>query len=133
MRDVFSIEENHDPLIAKKEKIVSPKNFPANPSYHRSENGFVDQSKEKKSDNIMCMIGEITYIDDLSNFDQYDDDYVLQTEANLVEKSTVGLWEEVQFQQLENSDQLMHISYDSDEESLENFEVSEGYLPLFFT
>ena len=43
------------------------------------------------------------------------------------------MWEEVQFQQLENSDHPMHISYDSDEESLENLEVSEGSLPLCFT
>ena len=45
----------------------------------------------------MCMIGDITYIDDLPKFDQYDDDYVVQTEANLAEQSIVGLWEEVQF------------------------------------
>ena len=45
------------------------------------------------------MIGDITYINDLPNFDQYDNYYVLQTESNLAEKSTVGLWEEeVQFQ-----------------------------------
>lgn len=80
----------------------------------------------------MCMIGEITYIDDLQNFDQYNDDYVLQTKANLVEQSTVGFWEEVQFQQLENSDQPMHIYDDRGEENAENFEISEGYLPLCF-
>ena len=79
MRDVFSVHNYHDPLIPENEEIASPKNFPANPSYHRSENGFVDQSEEKKSDNIMCMIGDITYIDDLPNFDQYDNNYVLQT------------------------------------------------------
>ena len=47
----------------------------------------------------MCMIGDITYIDDLPKFDQYDDDYIVQIEANPVEHSSVGLWEEeVQFQ-----------------------------------
>ena len=40
------------------------------------------------------MSGDTTYNDDLPKFDQYDDDYVLQTEANLVEQSTVGIWEE---------------------------------------
>ena len=45
----------------------------------------------------------------------------------------VGLWkEEVQFQQLEYSDQPMHIYDDRDEENAENFEISEGSLPLFF-
>ena len=43
------------------------------------------------------MIGDITYIDEFSKFDQYDDDYVLQIEGYLAEQSTVGLWEEVQF------------------------------------
>ena len=42
MRDVFSIQHHHEPLIPKKEEIASHKNFPANPTYHRSENGFVD-------------------------------------------------------------------------------------------
>ena len=39
---------------------------------------------------------------------------------------------EVHFQQLEYSDQPMHISYGNDEESAESFDVSEGYLPLCF-
>ena len=81
MRDLFSIEYHHDPLIPKKEEIASPKYFLTNPKHHRSKNGFVYQFEEKKYDNIMCMLGDITYIDDLPNFYQYDDDYVLQTEA----------------------------------------------------
>ena len=52
----------------------------------------------------MCTIGDITYIDDFPNFDQYDDDYVLQIEANIAEQSIVGLWEDAQFQQLKNND-----------------------------
>ena len=43
--------------------------FPANPRYHGLENGFVDQFKEKKFDNLMCMMGDITYIDDFPKFD----------------------------------------------------------------
>ena len=42
------------------------------------------------------------------------------------------MWEEVLFQQLENSNHPMHIIQDNDEESLENWEVSERYLPLCF-
>ena len=73
------------------------------------------------------------YTDDLPQFDQYDDDYVLRTEANLADESVASLCEEeVHFQQLEYSDQPMHISYDNYEESAENFEVSEGSLPFCF-
>lgn len=68
-RDEFYIQDHHDPPILDKENIASPKKFLANPSYNRFENGFVDQSEEKKYDNIMCMIGDITYIDDLPKFD----------------------------------------------------------------
>ena len=44
------------------------------------------------------MLDDVFYIDDLPKFDQYDDDYVLQTKANLADKSAAGLWkEEVHF------------------------------------
>jgi len=79
------------------------------------------------------MLDDVLYTDDLPQFDQYEYDYVPETEANLADKSAASLWEEeVHFQQLEYSDQPMHISYDNDEESAENFEVSEGYLPFCF-
>ena len=39
---------------------------------------------------------------------------------------------EIQFQQLENSDDFIHINYESEEESSENFEISEASLPLCF-
>ena len=75
-------------------------------------------------------IDDVFYTDELPQFDQYDDDYVLQTEANLADKSVASLCEdEVHFQQLEYSDQPIHISYDNDEESAVDFEVK--YLFLF--
>ena len=43
---------------------------------------------------MTCMLDDVFYIDDLAQFDQYDDDYVLQTEANLVAKPTTSLREE---------------------------------------
>lgn len=133
MRDEFSVQDHHDPLILEKEEGASPKHLPTNPSYHIPENGFIDKSEEKQSANLMCMFDDITF-DDFPNFDKYDDDYFIQIEANLTDQSTAGLWEEeVQFQQLEYSDQPMHISYGSEEESEKNLEVSEGSLPLCFT
>lgn len=41
----------------------------------------------------MCTFDDITF-DDLPKFDQYDDDYVLQTKANIVDQWTASLWEE---------------------------------------
>jgi len=58
------------------------------------ENGFVDQPMEKKYANPMCMIDDIPYIDDLPKCDQYDDDYVIEIEANSSKKSTTCFWDE---------------------------------------
>ena len=40
------------------------------------------------------MLDDVFYTNDLPQFDQYDDDYVLQTGANLADKSVASLWEE---------------------------------------
>ena len=39
---------------------------------------------------------------------------------------------EIQVQQLERSDHLIHFSNEDEEESAENFEISEGTLPFCF-
>ena len=62
---------------------------PTNSIYHKSESKLVDQFKEEQTGNLICLIGEIIYVDDSPNFDQSDDDDVLQTEANLTEPSAV--------------------------------------------
>ena len=81
---------------------------------------------------MTCMLDDVFYTDDLPQFDQYDDDYVLQTEVNLADKSIASLWEEkVHFQQFEYSDQSSHISYGNDEESAVNFEVKDLCLFVF--
>ena len=38
----------------------------------------------------------------------------------------------MQFQQIEDSNQLMQINYEIKEERVQNLEISEGSLPLFF-
>ena len=64
------------------------------------------------------MVGDINYIDDSPRFDQYvDNDDDFQTEANFVEYLALDLWEEAQFHQLEEGNQPIHSSNDSDEES----------------
>ena len=94
---------------------------------------FVDHLGEESIVDMTYMLDDMFYTDDLPRFDQYDDDYVLQTEANLAIKQAASFCEEdVHFQQLEYSDQPMHMSYDNDEESAKKFEVSEGSLPFCF-
>ena len=123
--------QTHDSLI-KEEQVADPKHFVSYPSCH--SDCFIDHLEEERAVDMTFMLDDVLYNDDLPQFDQYDDDYVLQTEANLADKSTTSLWkEEVHFQQLEYSDQPIHISCDNDEESVANFEVSEGSLPFFFT
>lgn len=58
------------------------------------ENGFVDQPMEKQSADLMCMLDDITYIDDSPKYDQYDDDYVFEIEADSSRQSTACFWEE---------------------------------------
>ena len=47
---------------------------------------------------MTCMLDDVFFSDDLPQFGQYDDDYVLQTEASFGDKSVVGFRkEEVHF------------------------------------
>ena len=81
----------------------------------------------------MCMFDAITSFDDFPKYDQYDDNHVLQVQTNFSEQSEASLGnKEIQFQQLENSDHLIHVSYESEEESAEKLEISEASLPLCF-
>lgn len=57
-------------------------------------NGFVNQSMEDKSSDIMCMLDFIPYIDELPKYDQYDDDYVVEIEADSSRKSAACFWKE---------------------------------------
>ena len=121
-------------MLIEEEQVVDPKHFVSYPSCQRSDNDcFVDHLGEERTVDMTCMLDDVFYTDDLPQFDQYDDNYVLQTEANLADKSAARLWEEeIHFQQLEYNVRPSHISYDSDEESAANFEVSEGSLPFCF-
>jgi len=89
----------HDSLI-EEEQVVDPKLFLSYPSFHRYENDyFIDHLVEERSVEMTCMLDDVFYTDDLHKFDQYDDDdYVLQIEAGLANKSVASLWkEEVHF------------------------------------
>jgi len=115
--------QDHGSLIEEKQ-VADPKHFLSYPSGHRPDNDcFIDHLGEERSIDMTCMLDDVFYINYFPKFNQYDDDDVPQTAASLADKSTAGLWkEEVHFQQLEYSDQSLHISYGSEEESVENFE-----------
>ena len=89
---------------------------------------------EEQSPNLLCESANISSFSNLPKYDQYDDDYVPQIQINLIEESETILGnKKVQVQQLESSDQLLHFSYEVEEESVENFEVSECSLPFCFS
>ena len=114
INQVLNIQEASKPSCEQKISVHSP----ANLVYHKSKSELVDQFKEEKTGNPICLIGEIIYVDDSPNFDQFDDDDVVQIEANLIEPSVVGLWEEDQYHQLEKINQPIQFTYEIDEESL---------------
>ena len=114
------------------EQVANPKHFVSCLSSRKD--CFADHLGEERPTDMTCMLDDMFYTNDFPQFDQYDDDdYAFQIEANLADKLATSLWEEeLHFQQLEYSDQPMHISYYNDEESAANFEVSEGSLPFCF-
>jgi hypothetical protein len=93
-----------------------------------------NQLVEEKSVDIICLFYDISYMDDLPKYYQYDDDYVIKIEADSSKQPEACFWEkEAQFQQLKYDNQPMYINHDSNEENVENFKVSENYLPLCFS
>ena len=120
-------------MIPQQEELENHEQIPTNSNYHRSEDRFIEKNLEEKYPDLMYMFDDITSFDDLPKYDQYDDNHVLQIQTNFTEQSEASLGnKEIQFQQLENSDHFIHISYESEEESAKNLEISEASLPLCF-
>ena len=87
----------------------------------------------EQSADLVCILDNIPSMNKLPKYDQYDDDYVLQTQANTTEKSVTSLWDkDSHFRELQYSDQKIQISYESEEESVEILGEREGYLPFFY-
>ena len=91
------------------------------------EINFIDQLAEEIFLDLICMFYDITHFDDLPKYDKYDDDYVFKIKVDSSSQSST------RFQHFKEDSQLTHVVYGSEEESVENLEVSEEYLPLFFT
>ena len=97
-RNKYDVQD-HGSLIEEK-NVGDPKYFLSYPSCHRYDNDcLIYHLVEERYVDLTCMLDDILYMDDLPKFDQYDDDYVLQTKANLADQSVADLWEEeIQFQ-----------------------------------
>ena len=60
------------------------------------------ESEEEKSVDPLFIIDDIPSFEYLPKYDQYDDNYILQIQANFTEQSEASFWdEETQFQQPE--------------------------------
>jgi hypothetical protein len=131
-------------LFFEEENVTDLNHFSINYCYNRSQNDYFmyslhamdkdetqNQFVEEQSADIICMLDDFYFMDDLPNYDQYDDDYI---KVDSSKQSTSCFWEEeAQFQQFKYDDHLVHINHGSNEENEENFKVSENYFPLCFS
>jgi hypothetical protein len=81
----------------------------------------------------MCMIDDLSYLDNLPKYDQYDDDYVVEIDVDCSKKPVACFWEKEAQLQLKYDNQPVHINYDSNEENAENLRVSGKSFPLCFS
>jgi hypothetical protein len=88
-----------------------------------------NQLVEEQSIDMMCMFDDISFMDDLPKYDQYDDDY---TKVNSSKQSTTYCWEE-EDQLQSNMTITCAYNYDSNEENAENLRVREKSFPLCFS
>ena len=74
-RNEYNVK-THGSLI-EEEQVADPKHFVSYLSCH--SDFFIDHFGEERVVDMTCMLDDVFYTDDLPQFDQYDDDYVLQT------------------------------------------------------
>jgi hypothetical protein len=80
------VRRHHVPLVIEKEKVIATKHFAIHPWYHGLENDYfmysihnmvqdeaTPQLVEDKSVDMMCMLDDISFMDDLPKYDQYDE------------------------------------------------------------
>jgi hypothetical protein len=58
----------------------------------KDENPY--QFAEGEPIDMMCMFDEISFLDNLPKYDQYDDDYVAEIGVDYSKQSTTYCWEE---------------------------------------
>jgi hypothetical protein len=78
---------------------------------------------------MICMFDEVSFMDDVPKYDQYDDDYI---NVNSSKPSTKYCWEEAQLQ-IKYDSQPLHNNHDNNEENAANRNVSGKCFPLCFS
>jgi hypothetical protein len=145
IREKLDVQRHHVPLISEKERVIVPKHVAAQPWYQGLENDHFmysihdtvkdetpSQFAEGQPADMMCMFDDISFLDNLPKYDQYDDDYVAEIGVDCSKQSTTCCWEEEDQLQLKYDNQPVHIDYDSKEENAANLRVSERSMPLMF-
>jgi len=104
--------------ILEKEKIDIHEQISTNSIYHKLDDRFIEKYVEEQSPDLLYETDSIYSFSNLPKYDQYDDDYVPQIQINLTEDlETILGKRKVRVQQLESSDELVHFSYEEEEES----------------
>jgi hypothetical protein len=91
------------------------------------------QLAEEQPTDMMCMFDDISYLDNLPKYDQYDDDYVVEIDVDCSKKPTACFWEKEAQLQIKYDNQPLHNNYDNNEENATNLRVSERSMPLCFS
>jgi hypothetical protein len=100
------VQGNLVPLVTEKERVNVPKHFASHPWYHRLEEDYFmysihnmdtdenpNQLVEEQSIDMMCMLDDISFMDDLPKYDQYDDDYVVEIYVYCSKQPVACFWE----------------------------------------
>lgn len=92
-----------------------------------------NQLVEEPSPNLMYIIDDLYYLDNIPKYDQYDDDYVFEIDANCSKQLVACFWEKEAQLQLKYDNHPMHINYDNNKKNAENIKVSGKSLSLCFS
>jgi hypothetical protein len=91
------------------------------------------QLTEEQPVDMMCMFDDISYLDNIPNCDQYDDDHEAEIDVDCSKQSKTCRWQEEDQLQLRYENQPLHNNHDIDEENAESFRVREKSFPLCFS
>jgi hypothetical protein len=135
-KDELVVQRHQVPLISEKEKVIVPKHFVAHPWYHGLDNdSFMysihntvkdevpSQFTEEQPADMMCMLDEISYSDNLSKCYQYDDDHEAEIDVECSKKSIACRWQEEDQLQIRYDNHPLHNNHDNDEENAENLRL----------
>jgi hypothetical protein len=121
------VKRPYVPLAPERTRINVPKHFVAQPLYSEPPKDYFmylihntvkdetpTQLVEEPSADMMCMLDDISFMDDLPKHDQYDEEDI---KMNFPEKLATYCWEEEDHLQSQQNNQFVHGNYDNNEEN----------------